>query len=295
MLKIDGLSHSFGTNLVLEDVQLEIEDKKVLGLVGINGAGKSTLLRLISGVYRPQKGQISYDGKDPINDETRRDIFLLPDDPYFNAQTTCKSLLDMYRVFYPGIDERVFKEIISDFNLPWKKPIRTFSKGMRRQAFVAMAFAVAPKYLLLDEAFDGLDPLARKKFKDRLSGLVREKGSTVIISSHSLKELEDFCDEFVMIDEHHLISSGKVLEDTMDLQKYQVVFRDIPTEEMFSELSIKSLKITGHVATIVAEGKTEEIEQKINALEPLVTDKLDVNFEEAFIGDIDRKIRGGES
>ncbi len=295
MIKIEGLSHSFGDNKVLEDVQLEIGDRKVMGLVGINGAGKSTLLRLISGVYHPQTGKVSYDGNDPLKDETRRNLFLLPDDPYFNGQTTCKSLIEMYKVFYPEVDEGVFKEIVNDFKLPWKKPLRTFSKGMRRQAFVALAFAIAPKYLLLDEAFDGLDPLARKKFKDRLSKMVKEKGSTVIISSHSLKELEDFCDEFVMIDEHHLISSGKVLEKTMDLAKYQLAFKEVPSEDMFSALSIKSIKITGRVATVVCEGESSEIEEKLNALEPLILDKLDVNFEEAFIGDIDKKLRGGES
>ena len=186
MIKIEGLSHSFGKNTVLEDVDLEIGSGKVLGLVGINGAGKSTLLRLISGVYKPQKGKVTYDGKDPGKGETRRDLFLLPDDPYYGGQTTCNSLFGMYKTFYPGADEKVFRAIIDDFALPDKKPLRTFSKGMRRQAFVAMAFAVSPKYLLLDEAFDGLDPLARKKFKERLSRMVKEKESTVIISSHSL-------------------------------------------------------------------------------------------------------------
>ncbi len=293
MITISGLSHSFGDNKVLEDVQLEVSDSKVLGLVGINGAGKSTLLRLMSGVYRPQSGKIEYDGKDPMDDNTRKDIFLLPDDPYYSGQTSCKTLFKMYKVFYPDINETVYREIINDFKLNDKKPLRTFSKGMRRQAFVALAFAVAPKYLLLDEAFDGLDPLARKKFKDRLSVMVKEKGTTVIISSHSLKELEDFCDEFAMIDEHRIIGSGKILEQSMDLSKFQLAFKEIPEEKMFAELNVKSLKIVGHVATLVAEGNADEIEETLRALDPVIIDKLDVNFEEAFIGDIDRRLRGG--
>ena len=293
MITISGLSHSFGDNKVLEDVQLEVSDSKVLGLVGINGAGKSTLLRLMSGVYRPQSGKIEYDGKDPMDDDTRKDIFLLPDDPYYSGQTSCKTLFKMYKVFYPDINESVYREIINDFKLNDKKPLRTFSKGMRRQAFVALAFAVAPKYLLLDEAFDGLDPLARKKFKDRLSVMVKEKGTTVIISSHSLKELEDFCDEFAMIDEHRIIGSGKILEQSMDLSKFQLAFKEIPEEKMFAELNVKSLKIVGHVATLVAEGNADEIEETLRALDPVIIDKLDVNFEEAFIGDIDRRLRGG--
>ncbi|MCR5061402.1 MAG: ABC transporter ATP-binding protein [Saccharofermentans sp.] len=295
MITISGLSHSFGDNKVLEDVQLEVSNSKVLGLVGINGAGKSTLLRLMSGVYRPQSGKIEYDGKDPMDDNTRKDIFLLPDDPYYSGQTSCKTLFKMYKVFYPDINESVYREIINDFNLNDKKPLRTFSKGMRRQAFVALAFAVAPKYLLLDEAFDGLDPLARKKFKDRLSVMVKEKGTTVIISSHSLKELEDFCDEFAMIDEHRIIGSGKILERSMDLSKFQLAFKEVPEESMFAQLNVKSLKIVGRVATLVAEGSADEIEETLRALDPVIIDKLDVNFEEAFIGDIDRRLRGGDA
>lgn len=297
MISIEGLSHSFGTNVVLQNVHLEIGDQKVLGLVGINGAGKSTLLRLISGVYRPQSGSVLYDGKDPMDAVSREDLFLLPDDPYFNGQTTCQSLLKMYKVFYPKLDESVFKEIIDDFKLPEKKAIRTFSKGMRRQAFIALAFAVAPKYLLLDEAFDGLDPLARKKFKERLAIMVKEKGSTVIISSHSLKELEDFCDEFVMIDEHQLISSGKVLEKTMDFSKFQIAFEEVPEKDAFwaCGLDIKSFKTVGRVVTIVVAGDSEKAEEELKKLNPLIVDKLDVNFEEAFIGDIDKRIRGGEA
>ena len=295
MIKITGLSHSFGDNKVLENVELEVSDSKILGLVGINGAGKSTLLRLISGVYRPQSGTVEYDGNDPMKDVTRRDIFLLPDDPYYSGQTSCRSLFKMYKVFYPDINESVYKEIISDFNLNDKKPLRTFSKGMRRQAFVALAFAVSPKYMLLDEAFDGLDPLARKKFKDRLTAMVREKGTTVIISSHSLKELDDFCDEFAMIDEHHIIGSGKILERSMDLCKFQLAFNEIPEESMFSGFSVKFIKIVGHVATLVIEGDAAETEESLRALDPVIIDKLDVNFEEAFIGDIDKRLRGGDA
>ncbi|MBR6880594.1 MAG: ABC transporter ATP-binding protein [Clostridiales bacterium] len=292
MITISGLSHSFGKHEVLKDVSLQVKDRTIVGLVGINGAGKSTLLRLISGVYVPQQGEVLYDGKSPLDEKTRRDIFLLPDDPYYSGQTSCRSLMKLYKTFYPAMDTNVYKEIIDDFRLDDKKPLRTFSKGMRRQSFIALAFAVAPKYLLLDEAFDGLDPLAKKKFKDRLSDLIRTKGTTVIISSHSLKELGDFCDEYAMIDEKHLIGSGKVLEDTLDICKFQLAFKAQPTEDMFSAFDIKSIKITGRFVTLVVSGDGDDIEKKLAALSPAVMDRLDVDFEEAFIGDLDRKVRG---
>ncbi|MCQ2505332.1 MAG: ABC transporter ATP-binding protein [Saccharofermentans sp.] len=294
MIKIEGLSHSFGKNVVLEDVMMEAKDASVLGLVGINGAGKSTLLRLISGIYVPQKGTVTYDGESPLDAYTRKDIFLLPDDPYYTNSTTCDELFSMYSNFYPDMDRSVFDEITDHFKLPKKKAIKSFSKGMRRQVFVALAFAVAPRYLLLDEAFDGLDPLARKMFKDHLKKLVKEKGSTVIISSHALKELEDFCDAYVMIDNNHIISSGSMLEKKMDLCKFQMAFTNPVHEVQFATLPVKSLKIIGRFVTVVLEGDEYEIKQKLEALKPAVMDRLEVNFEEVFIEDIDKRIRGEE-
>ena len=273
-------------------MELTVKDAAIVGLVGINGAGKSTLLRLMSGVYIPQHGEISYDGASPLDADTRKDIFLLPDDPYYTGQTSCRTLMNIYKTFYPQMDLSVYREIINEFGLDDRKPLRTFSKGMRRQSFIALAFAVAPKYLLLDEAFDGLDPLAKKKFKDRLQDLIKAKGTTVVISSHSLKELGDFCDEYAMIDEKHLIMSGKVLEDTMDLCKFQMAFTEVPSADMFAAVNMKSIKITGRFVTLVAEGDPAEVEAKLTRLGPAVIDKLDVDFEEAFIGDIDRKVRG---
>ena len=294
MIQIKDLSHSFGKNVVLEDVNMEAKDASILGLVGINGAGKSTLLRLISGVYVPQKGTVTYDDKSPLEAETRRDIFLLPDDPYYTNSTTCNELFSMYKNFYPDINRETFVEITNHFRLPKNKPIKSFSKGMRRQVFVALAFAVSPKYLLLDEAFDGLDPLARMMFKEKLKELIKEKGSTVIISSHALKELEDFCDSYVMIDSKHIMSSGSMLEKSMDLCKFQMAFTKEINEMTFSSLPIKSLKIVGRFATIVLEGDEYDMRAKLEALSPAVIDRLEVNFEEAFIGDIDKRIRGGE-
>jgi len=291
MIKIQGLTHAFGDHVVLENVEMEAPEATIMGLVGINGAGKSTLLRLMSGVYIPQQGTITYDGKSPMEAQTRKDIFLLPDDPFFTNNTNCEGLFELYKNFYPDADENVFKEMTTDYyKLPPRKPLKGFSKGMRRQAFISLAFAVAPKYLLLDEAFDGLDPLARKMFKERLKRLIDEKGSTVIISSHALKELEDFCDSYVMIDGKRLMSSGMVLEKSMDLHKYQMAFTKEIDEDTFANLPVKSLKITGHFATVVLEGSAEDTMAKLNALEPAVMDKIDVNFEEAFIDDVDRKI-----
>jgi len=296
MIEVKGVSHSFDRNKVLKNVDLTAGDGKVMGLVGINGAGKSTLLRIMSGVYRTQTGTIFYDGKSPSDPETRRDIFFLPDDPYYTNDSTCKSVFELYKMLYPGADIEVFRKITGEFSLPWKKPVRSFSKGMRRQVFIALAFAVSPKYMLLDEAFDGLDPLARKMFKERIASLVKEKNTTVIVSSHALKELEDFCDDYLLIDKGIVTNTSGVMEKTLKYAKYQLAFMEKIDESIFADLPVKSLKIVGRVATVTLESEGDVTEQKLKDLDPVIMDKLDVTFEEAFINDVDRTItaEGGD-
>ncbi len=286
MLEVSGVNHAFEKNEVLKDVNFSLQNGRVIGLVGINGAGKSTLLRILSGVYLLQSGSVAYDGNSPSQAEVRKDIFFLPDDPFYTNDSTCKSLFSLYKTLYPGADIDTFKEITGEFALPEKKPIRTFSKGMRRQVFVALAFAISPKYMLLDEAFDGLDPLARKKFKDRIRNLVKDKGTTVIISSHSLKELDDFCDEYLLIESGKVISTESKYKDNEDYCKYQLAFADKIDESVFADLPVISVKITGRVATLTLKNG-EDIVERLEALDPLIIDPLEVTFEEAFITEME--------
>ena len=179
MLEIRGLKKSYGKKPVLAGVDLTVPDGAVFGLVGINGAGKTTLLRLIADVLRPDGGEILLDGVSVTgNAAKRRELFFLPDEPYFAGGTTVGGLRELYKTFY-NFDDEVFKRYADVFKLERSVPIRNFSKGMKRQAFVALALACKPRYLLLDEAFDGLDPLARLEFK---RGLIELEDSTVIIA-----------------------------------------------------------------------------------------------------------------
>ena len=191
MIEVKGLKKGYDKKAVLVDMNLRVQSGAVFGLVGINGAGKSTLLRTLAGVLKADAGEVLFDGEKVYeNVAVKREIFFLPDDPYYDTNVTAEGLADLYRAFYE-FDEAVFDGFVTEFSLEKNKPIRNFSKGMKRQVFVALALACRPKYLLLDEAFDGLDPLARLIFKRGLIELVEEKGSTVVISSHSLRELED--------------------------------------------------------------------------------------------------------
>lgn len=286
MIEIKGLSHSFGTKEVLKNIDLTIPDGTVMGLVGINGAGKSTLLRLISGVY-DAKGHVLYDGKSPNEEETRKDIFFLPDDPYYTTATTPNKLFDFYKTFYPACDRATFDTLISKYQLDPKKNVRNFSKGMRRQVFIALALAVKPKYLLLDEAFDGLDPLSRKIFKDAIITLVEEENTTVLISSHSLRELEDFCDRFVLIDNNVVKSHGDIAEHVARLCKFELAFTEEVKRADFAGLPIVSLEIKSRFVTVVLEGDKEEMRERLSALSPAVMDEMPLDFEETFIHDVE--------
>ena len=287
MIEIKNLSHSLGGKKILDGVNLSLNDGSVMGLVGINGAGKTTLLRLISGVYKADDGEILCDGQSISSEDARKKLFFLPDDPYYTIYTTGKSLYDMYKVFYPDMDRGVFEKYLSEFGLDEKKPIRNFSKGMRRQLYVALALSVRPKYLLLDEAFDGLDPLARLAFRRAINKAVEEDGTGVIISSHSLRELEDFCDCYALIDNMTVASSGDISEKVDRFCKFQLAFTSEVDEKCFAGLPVVSLEKSGRFIRIVLEGKGEGLEDKLMALSPAVIEQMPMDFEEMFIHEVE--------
>lgn len=285
MIELKNVSKSYGKKKVLEKLSLTIEDGTVFGLVGINGAGKSTLLRVLAGIFEKEEGQVCVDGEEVFeNEKVKKGIFFLPDDPFYTTNLTADDLKMLYKTFYE-IDEEKLKNYLTTFKLDPKKPIRNFSKGMKRQVFVSLALAIAPKYLFLDEAFDGLDPLARLVFKRGLVELVEEKGTTVIISSHSLRELEDICDGYGILDEGKITSSGNLENELEKVHKYQMAF-DRDVEEHEFGFACMAYQKTGRVVKLVAKGDGEELRKKIEALEPLFVEEIEVDFEEMFVSEV---------
>ena len=289
MIEVKNLSHSIGNKQILQNVSLTLEEGSVMGLVGINGAGKTTLLRLISGVFAVEQGAILIDGIPVDREESRESLFFLPDDPYFTIDTTGEKLYSMYKVFYPEIDRAVFDRFMANFSLNPKKPIRNFSKGMRRQLYISLALAVKPKYLLLDEAFDGLDPLSRLAFKRALNEFVEEYGTSVLISSHSLRELEDFCDSYVLIDNKTVSSSGDIAEKVNRFCKFQLAFYEEIHEGLFVKLPVTSIEISGRFARVVLQGNAAELLPKLQALNPAVVEEMRMDFEEVFIHEVEKR------
>jgi ABC-2 type transport system ATP-binding protein len=289
MIEIQNLSHCLGGKTVLRDIDLKITDNTILGIVGINGAGKSTLLRLLAGVYLPDAGSIKYDGRSPAEADTRKDIFFLPDDPYYTSFMTPNTLFDFYKCFHPNMDRETYEGLLREYKIDQKGKVRNFSKGMRRQVFIALALAVKPKYLLLDEAFDGLDPLSRKIFKDAIISLVEEGQTTVLIASHSLRELEDFCDRFILIDSNVIKSQGDIAEHVGSLCKFELAFTEAVGEDAFAGLPIVSLVVKNRFVQIVLRGEREEMREKLETLSPAVMDEMPLDFEETFIYDVKKE------
>ena len=289
MIEVRNLTYSIGNKKILDGINLTLENGSVMGLVGINGAGKTTLLRLISGVLSLQKGEILIDGKSVSREDSRRELFFLPDDPYFTINTTGESLYKMYKVFYPQIDREVFKRFTDSFSLDVKKPIRNFSKGMRRQLYISLALAVRPKYLLLDEAFDGLDPLSRLSVKRASNDFVEENGTSVIVSSHSLREMEDFCDSYALLDNQTVSSSGDIAERINRFCKFQLAFKDDIAEDRFAHLPVASLEKSGRFVRVVLEGNATELKPLLEALSPAVIEEMSMDFEEMFILEVEKR------
>lgn len=290
MIELNQVSKSFGPKKVLKQLNLTIPTGSIFGLVGPNGAGKSTLLYLLNGISKADHGSILYDDQEVYeNTKIKNDILLICDDPYFFPHATIHMMRDFYKTWYPSLNEDTLYKYAEIFALPTNKPINDFSKGMKRQTMLAIALAIAPKYLLLDEAFDGLDPVMRLTFKRALTTLIENRDITVIISSHNLRELEDICDCFGILDEGIISTSGDLHETKDHIHKIQLAFKEELDRERFDHLDLLSFKSQSRVITMVVKGDIEDIKTYLYSLKPLMLEVLPVNLEEIFIYEMERK------
>lgn len=290
MLQIKGVTKKFQDSLILSDIHLDIKSGSILGLIGPNGAGKSTLLKIMSGIIRPEIGDVYID--DQIiydNPEIKKDIFLLSDEPFYFMNASIKDMKQFYQAWYPSFDEERYLKYLQIFQLDEKKQMKNFSKGMKRQAFIVIALAICPKYLLMDEVFDGLDPMMRLTFKKAIAEFLEEKKMTVIISSHNLRELEDICDSYGILENCQINTAGSIDEDRSNVHKIQLAFLKEMSKEDFSSLDLLSIEIQSRVVSIVVRGNLEVINKKLEALQPVMKEVLNVNLEEMFLYEMKQK------
>ena len=287
MIKANNLTKKFGENKALDSVTFEIPEGSIYGLVGSNGSGKSTFMRLISGVYMADGGEILVDNQNPFdNSLIKSKICYLPDTPYFIHQSNLNEMMRYYKMLYKDFDIDRFEQLLKIFPLDRRARISTMSKGMQRQAALILAISTKPKYLLLDEAFDGLDPIMRKVLKSLLAEGVSD-GMTAIIASHNLRDLDELCDTV------GILHNGKVLlnDDIENLRggihKVQAVFNMVPDISVFEGLDIVNIEKSGSVVQLVCRGDEQDIKDYIGKLLPQFLEIIPPSFEEIFMYELE--------
>ena len=283
MIEVKNLTKRFEDFTALDNVTCTIPQGCIYGMVGSNGAGKSTLLRLISGVYRPDGGEIFIDGQ-PVweNDAVKSKIAYVPDELYFLGNATMERMAKLYAAAFPQFDAARFAELTASFGLNPKKPINTFSKGMKRQGATILALSSHPQYIFFDETFDGLDPIMRSLVKKLICNDVVDRGATAIITSHSLRELEDTCDQLALLHKGGLVLESDVQNLKTALFKVQIAFHEDYDRTMFEGLDILHFSKHGSVADFIVRGDREETVAALQAKLPILLDILPLTLEEVF-------------
>lgn len=288
MIKIESVTKNFGDVCSLDQVTLRIPDGSIFGLIGSNGSGKSTLLRAMSGIFAADKGCILYDGFNIWeNTEQKAKLVYLSDEPYFLPHSSIEDMRNLFSSLYPTFDNTKFDKILNLFGLPLRRKINTFSKGMQKQTSVLLGLSVCPKYLFCDETFDGLDPVMRHLVKRILMEDIAERGTTVVIASHNLRELEDICDHIALLHKGKLLFQNELDDMKLSIQKIQAVFTDEGAEEKLRELPLLNLERRGSMFTIVARGTRDEWEERLQAMHPQFYECIPLTLEEIFIAEME--------
>ena len=278
MIKLENVTKSFGQFKALDDLSMEIPKGAVYGLVGPNGAGKSTAIRLLTGVYRPDGGSITMEGVQIYeNPGIKSRIGYIPDDIFYFPSASLEDLRRYYKGMYPSFDDELFVKLYEVFQLPKKSPIRRFSKGMQKQAAFHLSICTRPDVLILDEPVDGLDPVMRRQVWSLLLAEVEQRQTTVLISSHNLRELEDICDHVGIMDHGKMLLERSLADMQGSTVKLQLV-GDTP-----EGLEILHESQSGRLRTLVVRGSAEAVTEAVKAAEPVYFDVLPLSLEEIFI------------
>lgn len=288
MIEVKNLVKKFGEKTALDDMSFRIGGGSVFGLVGSNGAGKSTFLRTAAGVYRPDGGEVLVDGAAPFeNPRVKERVCFIADYPYFPPQATLTEMAGLLSKLYPRWDGEKFGKLNRIFPVGAKAKISAMSKGMQRQAALICAFSLCPDYLLMDEIFDGLDPVMRQLLRRLISDEVARRGMTVVIASHNLRELEDLCDHVGLLHKGGVLLEKDLDELRLGVCKAQAVFKPIPEKSAFAPLDIVKWETRGSLVNLVARATREELLAKINSLHPLFAEVLPLTLEEVFISEME--------
>ena len=284
MLTVQGLDKRFGNKTAIADLSLTLEEGHIFGMLGTNGAGKSTLLRVLSGILRADAGSIYLDNM-PVyeNPAAKREICYLSDDPTFLPNASITEMGRMQAAYYPDYSESKLKALCERFALPMNERITSFSKGTQKRAQICLGLALNPRVLLCDETFDGLDPVMRDSFKRVLSQETVDRGLITVLAGHNQQEMEDICDSVGFLHEGKLVCSGDLDALLSDVHRVQLIPANEISDEEFSVFNPLSLQRQGKLCMMTLRGDRQELERKLNALQPHFMEFLPLSLEEVFI------------
>ena len=284
MIKARKLTKRFGEVEALLNLNCNIPQGCIYGMVGANGAGKSTFLRLCNGIYQPDAGHISINGGEVFdNPAVKEHCIFVPDELYFLPQSNLNRMELLYESMYPRFSRERFADLSAAFKLDRTRQLNTFSKGMRRQAATILALSAMTDYVFFDETFDGLDPVMRNLVKGMLYDDVLERGCTAVVTSHSLRELEDTCDQLALLYQGGIVFESDVQNLKTSLFKVQVAFAEEYDRTRFTGLEILSFIKQGSVANMIIRGDSAKAKAAIGALNPLLLEILPLTLEEVFL------------
>ena len=285
MIEAKAVSKSFDGFLALNHLDMTVPKGSIYGLVGPNGAGKSTILRHLCGVYRPDGGVITIEGQPVYENPTIKErMVVIPDDVYYYGSASVREMMKFYRGMYPTFSMERFEKLAEAFpEVDAKRPIRRMSKGMQKQAAFWLAMSCCPDYLLLDEPVDGLDPVMRRQVWSLLMGDVAERGTTVLVSSHNLRELEDVCDHVGILSHGQVVIERSLSQLQGTTVKLQVAFPDGVQPGLPQGMEVLHQSQLGRVYTYIVRGRADEVQQQVEAIHPLFVEALPLSLEEIFI------------
>lgn len=284
MIKVSNLTKTFDGFKALDGVNLNVEKGSIYGLVGPNGAGKTTLIKHLAGVYTPDIGNALIEGK-PLyeNNEVKKGTIYIGDDLYFFPSYTIEDAAKFYKSIYPTWSSERFESLKDVFKIDTKRKIRRLSKGMQKQVAFWLGICTCPKVLILDEPVDGLDPVMRRNVWRIVMQDVAEYETTVLISSHNLRELEDVCDHVGIMHEGRIVLEKSLYEIKGNIHKIQLAFEDGFPSGLKDSIEVLNIESTGRVHMLIVKGETKEIESNIKAFNPLICDMIPLTLEEVFI------------
>lgn len=288
LIEIKNVTKKFGDFTALNNLSMSVGDGSVYGLVGYNGAGKTTLLKIIAGVYKPDEGEVTINGRNTYTDSAARlDMFYVPDEIFFEAFSTIERMAKFYAGYYPSFSMETLDNLCNVFQLDKKARLNSFSKGMQRQAEMILGMSALPKVLLLDESFDGLDPQKRSIMNKMLVDYTAERECSVIISSHNLHEIADICDHMALINGKSIALDCSVDDISAHRCKFRLVFADDKSQADFEGLDIVRFKTDGKIVTLSVKGDPDTAEEKLRQMSPLLIERFPLTIEEIFLEEME--------